>query len=182
MTDTTNKLIEAAATAVADAILALEEADAALEPAVAHREVIASRIQALENERASILEARRGGHHDDATHGARLLLIVADIDDLKALLTEADAAVSPLRQATEEARGRASAATAAQVKVREDEVLRLTIGRANELGELLLQAIACIERHKARLATSRNLWDPSKALATKLHALDLQRVPEVSKW
>jgi septal ring factor EnvC (AmiA/AmiB activator) len=181
MTDAVNKLIEAAATAVADALLALDEAGAALKPAAAHRDVIARRIQALETERASILEARRSGHHDDATHGARLLLIAADIDELKAMLAEADAAVTPLRQATEETRRRVSAAIAARDTVREDEVLRLTVARANELGELLLQAAASIDSHKARLATSRNLWAPSKALADKLRALDLQRVQEVSK-
>jgi hypothetical protein len=181
MTDTANQLIEAAATAVADALLALDEANDALKPAAAHREVVVNRIEALETERAAILAARRTGHQDDAVHGPRLFLLDADLTDLKVLLAEADAQLAPLRQAAEEARRQVSAATTAQDNVREGEVLRLTIARADELGALLLRAIGEIDVHKRRLGASRNLYTPAKQLADTLHRLDLQRIPEVSK-
>jgi len=182
MTDTANQLIEAAATAVADALLALDEANDALTPAAAHRDLVASRIAALETERAAILAARRTGHQDDAVHGPRLFLLDADLTDLKVLLAEADAQVAPLRQAVEETRRQVSVATTGQDNAREDEILRLTVVRADELGALLLKAICEIDVHKRRLQASRNLWAPAKQLADTLHRLDLQRVPEVSKW
>jgi hypothetical protein len=122
MTNTATQLIEAAANAAADATLAVNEADAALEPAVAGRDRIADRIRSLETERTSILEARRGGHHDDAIHGARLLLIAADLDELDVMRTEADVQIAPLRQAAEEARRRLAAAVAAQDAVMKDEM------------------------------------------------------------
>jgi len=181
MTEATNKVIDAAALAVADALIALNEAGAALKPAIAHRDAIAGRIRALEAERAAILEARRSGDHDDAAQGARLLLIQADANELAAMHAEASAAVTPLLTAEAEARSHVSVAIAARDKMRDDEVLRITIERANELGELLLQAAIAIDTHKARLATSRNLWTPSRALAEKVHALYLQRTPEVNK-
>jgi hypothetical protein len=181
MTSNVHAAIDAAAAAIADAKLAAQDAEDALAPAVARRDVIAERIADLETERASILAARRNGHQDDDTHGPRLVLIAADVDDLAAMLTEADTEVAPLRQAHEEARRRVLAAEQTLVNVREDEVLRLTMTRANELGELLLRAVAAIDLHKIRLATQRDLWTPSKALAEKLNALYVRRVQEPSK-
>jgi hypothetical protein len=176
MTNFANTAIDAAAAAIADARLALDDADAALAPAVANRDVVAKRIVVLEAERASIVAARRDGNRDDATDGARIALIDVDTAELKTMLTEADAEVNPLRQATEEAKRRIAAAEMAMAGIREDEVLRLTMARADELSALLLQAIVSIESHKQRKATSRNLWDPSAALAEKVNKLHLTRI------
>jgi hypothetical protein len=122
---------------------------ACLAPAVARRDVIAERIAELETERASILAARRNGHQDDDTHGPRLVLIAADVDDLTAMLAEADTEVAPLRQAHKDAGRRILAAEQTLVNVQEDEVLRLTMTRANEFSELILQAVAAIDHHGA---------------------------------
>jgi len=176
MTSTVNTVIDAAAAAIADAHLALDDANAALAPAVANRDVVAKRIADLEAERASILAARRDGDRDNAAHGPRLELIAADTTELTAMLAEADAEVAPLRQAAEEARRRVAAADQVLANVREDEVLRQTMTRADELGALLLQAIVSIEGHRHRLATARNIWTPSAALAEKVHKLHLTRI------
>ena len=78
---------------------------------------------------------------------------------------------------------RASIAAAEQAPegIREDEVLRLTMACADELSALLLQAIANIESHRPRLATQRNLWTPSRALAGTIQAIYMRRAPEISK-
>jgi chromosome segregation ATPase len=172
----TNTAIDAAAAAIADARLALDEATAAVTPAAVHRDAVAKRITDLESERSNILADRRTGHQDDAEHGPRLMLISVDLDELKVMLAEADAQVTPLRQAVDAARHRVAAADQALVGIREDEVLRLTMARADELGELLLQAIASIESHRPRLTTTRNIWNPSAALAHQVHKLHLSRI------
>jgi hypothetical protein len=40
------------------------------------------------------------------------------------------------------------------------------MARADELGALLLQAVASTESHRRHLGTSRNIWTPDKAVST----------------
>jgi hypothetical protein len=165
-----------AATAVADARLALDDANSALSAAAGDRNGISQRIAALETERCEIVEVRQSGHQDDEIHGARLAIIAVDLDDLRLILAEAEAQVTPLREAADKTRQRVSAAEQALATDRQNEVLRLLKDRATQLGDLLLQAVTAIESHKARLQMSRNIWEPSAALAEKIHKLHLTRV------
>jgi hypothetical protein len=171
-----NAAIDARATALADASLALDDANATLSAAAAGRDVTSQRIAALEADRASILAARRSGHYDDEAHGGRLAIITVDLDDLRTILAEADAQMNPLRDTADKARHRVAAAEQALATEREDEILRLTIERANQLSALLLQAVKDIEAHKPRKVTSRNLWSPDQALAAAINQLHHTRV------
>lgn len=176
MTNFANAAIDARAAALADARLAFEDANTAVSAAVAGLDGISQRIAVLEADRTSILAARRSGHHDDEAHGARLAIITVDVDDLRVILAEAEAKVAPLRDTADQARHRVAATEQALATERDDEILRLTIERADQLSALLLQAVKDIEGHKPRKATNRNLWSPNQALAAAIHRLDLTRV------
>jgi hypothetical protein len=176
MTNFANAAINARATALADARLALEDANTAVSAAAAGLDGISQRIAALEADRTSILADRRSGHHDDEAHGARLAIIAVDVDELRVMLAEAEAPVAPLRNTADNARHRVSLAEQTLVTEREDEILRLTIERADQLSALLLQAVKDIEAHKPRKLTSRNLWSPDPAVADALHRLHLTRI------
>jgi hypothetical protein len=168
-----SNIIHAAADAVAQAAEDREDADAALAVAVATRNAVSGRISALETERSALLVARRGGDTDDATQGARLVLIDADVADLKVLLSNAEATVAPLQITAQNARQRVSGAEASLVTETENEVLKQLIVRADALADLLFDAATEIEDHKPRIATSRNLWTPQKKTADLIHRLAL---------
>ncbi len=171
-----SNIIQAAADAVARATEDLQDGDAALTVAVAARNIVSGRISALETKRSAILAARRGGDTDDATAGARLVLIDQDVADLKVLLSDAEATVTPLQTAVQNARQRVSAAEQALATETENEVLKQLIVRADTLGDLLFEAATEIEAHKRRLGTTRPLWTPRKPIADIVHRLDLQRI------
>jgi hypothetical protein len=80
------------------------------------------------------------------------------------------------RDAADRARHHVAAAEQALATEREDEILRLTIERADQLSALLLQAVKDIEAHKPRKQTNRNLWSPDRAMADAIHRLDLTRI------
>jgi hypothetical protein len=105
-----------------------------------------------------------------------LAIITVDIDELRVMLAEAEAQVAPLRATADTARHGVSFAEQALATERENEILRLTIERADQLSALLLQAVKEIGAHKPRKQTSLNLWSPDGAVADALHRLHLTKI------
>lgn len=160
--------IEAAAEHLAQA--RAEEVRAAEAVAAATRacDNIRQRIAALEAERASITARRAAGEHD-AEDGARLALIAADIEGLRALLADAENQLAEVRQPAEQAHKAAAAASAMLADTEKAAAIELLIAHANHLDALLLETVQQLGELTGN--SGRPAWGASQPLFTMLRRL-----------
>jgi hypothetical protein len=166
--------IQAAAAAVADAEVAFELAATEHGSAASETAKLRDRLADLEARRAEIVSRRQVGDCR-ADDGADLALIAADGEGLAALLAEAQAAETPLRQ-------KADAATTALANARmllqraEDEAAEAQlIAHARRLDGLLLETISQLAEVGQRLGRPVPPWGASPELREKLRRIGLLR-------
>jgi len=144
-----------------------------LAAAHAHRDAIAARVTALDDEVAAIRANRQAGK-GDANDAGRITLIGMDREDLLVMKTEADQATVPYQRAADAARNALAFANQRLEGEKQDELLRRLIGHANQLATQLFATIGEIEGHKKRLnVPNAHLWSPSPELATAIRRIDL---------
>jgi uncharacterized Ntn-hydrolase superfamily protein len=170
-----NTIMDAAAHAVAEAEHEQVKAAAAL---LAEQETCAgieARLAAIESDRAAIVGRRAGGDRrpDDA---ARLALLDADREGLRALLAEADAAVAAARGPSEQAERVLAAARFQLARCQDAAVEAAVLDHVRALDTAMLNAIAELEAVATRMGrTGRPAWSASSALYLKLRTLAAAR-------
>ncbi len=143
------------------------KAAAALAGAAAARDAVADRLADLVGERRAVPPRRREGD------GPRLALLMADAEDLQAILAEREAAVAGARGPAA-----ADAVAAAWHVLRRGEKQaagQALTARCEQLGALLLEGVLQLNATRAALGGGPSEWTPSVALMDALTRLDLRR-------
>jgi hypothetical protein len=166
--------INAAAFAVAEARSIAECTTAAVATKTEARNVINSRIGALDAERSGIVSARKAGG-DDPRHGVRLALIAADREGLQELMAEADADLATARSAHQDAAQAVEAAEFALAREADRAMGARLIDHATAVGDVLLRTIRGIAEIEKKFGMGRPSWVLSEALAFELQRLNLSR-------
>jgi hypothetical protein len=167
----TDPVIEALATALAEAEITSEKATTAHREAEAARGVVCGRIQGMDTKRAEIA-ARRAAGDQRPDDGAELALHVMDREILEGLLAQHDATVVATRAEVERA-GRTL--VQAQHDLARAEALRTAAALDQHLEVLGGQMLAGIREANAiarRLGRGLPDWRPSAELLGALVPLD----------
>jgi hypothetical protein len=168
----TTEHIRHAALALAEAKVAAERAETALDAANAGRKRVADRISALSAERASIIGKARAGSNDPAL-SLQLGVVEADLGDLGDLVAGADAEVAKVQASVAEARQAVVRAEQQLASTRDSEIERLLVVHAGKLDELLLATVNELAAVGKRIGRARPMFAPSQALADSLYRLRL---------
>jgi hypothetical protein len=163
--------IEAAARRVAEAKHRQADADAAVDAAKAAAAAVQSRVDALQAERASIVEAARNGDAEGKA-GLRLAVVDADIADLAPLVADAQAGVQHAQ--SEMARATQAVASAERdFAVEKDRATEaLLVERAETLAGMLTTAVTELKAIQGRRG-GRASWAPGTELVRALTSLRL---------
>ncbi len=148
------------------------KAAAALAGAAAARDAVADRLADLVGERRAVPPRRREGDQREGD-GPRLALLMADAEDLQAILAEREAAVAGARGPAA-----ADAVAAAWHVLRRGEKQaagQALTARCEQLGALLLEGVLQLNATRTALGGGPSEWTPSVALMDALTRLDLRR-------
>jgi len=169
----TNQITNAAA-ALAESKVNAESAAVVLQAANESVTEVREKLDALENERAGIVAARKDGDKRDGADGARLAEIAADSEGLSEIFQERQA----VQSAAASEFGRLSqAVTAAEAMLSNasDHALIVDLNViATELDAKLLATVVEITAVAKRVGSSRAVWLPSSLLANRLRSLDME--------
>jgi hypothetical protein len=163
--------IEAAARRVAEAKHRQADADAAVDAAKAAAAAVQGRVNALQAERAAIVEAARNGDADGKA-GLRVAVIDADLVDIQPLVRDA---AEGIRRAASDAANAAQAVAAAErdFALEKDRAAEaLLIERAETLSGMLGTAVSELKAIQKRRG-GRPSWAPGTDLVRALTSLRL---------
>ncbi len=164
--------IESTATGLAQAQAKAAKVAEALSAAEGAKKIVQDRIAALEAERAQIIADRKEGA-DDYSHGPRLAVIAADLEGLREILAEVEAAIGPVKAEADAASAAVAQAQHLLERAEEDALLARLVDHAKVLDRLLHDTVTRINRIAQR-RSMRDPWAPSRALANELRKLDLR--------
>ena len=160
--------ITAAAGFVASATARFDTAMAALQAAEKSAAAVRGRVVALDAERATIIQRRAGGQHEDGD-GARLALIAADLEGLAPLQAEADAAVSEARRKVEGEEHLVANARQQLDRAEAEAQLTALVQHARALDTMMVSTLAKIAQTSARIgAPGKPPFAPSPALVLEM--------------
>jgi hypothetical protein len=163
--------IESAARRVAEAKHRQAEADSAVDAAKAAAAAVQGRVDALQAERAAIVEAARNGDADGKA-GLRVAVIDADIADLAPLVRDAQAGIQRAAADAAEAFQGVAAAERDFALEKDRAAETLLIERAETLAGMLTIAVTELKAIQKRRG-GRPSWAPGIDLVRALTSLRL---------